>query len=224
MIPIYSTIAGLLDNARAIFAGPPTAPGYQVSGTQVTGAQQPPVADADGTLAGATNTINALVRAMRQHGAVVGVQPLPAITQAAWYREPGHGNTWQDTAGSTPAVADADPVARWDDASGLGHHLLWTGAPTTKPTLKLALINGRNIVRTNGTADSLRATFTLAQPSCTFGTIRPTNASYAFTIWDGGIAASPRQGMLWQYQTLPQIGTSEGGWATLVSSTAQGVG
>jgi hypothetical protein len=53
---------------------------------------------------------------------------------------------FQDSAGTTPATADNDPVGYWADKSGNGNHA--TQATTSaKPALKLAIQNGRNVVR-----------------------------------------------------------------------------
>lgn len=69
-------------------------------------------------------------------------QNLPGL--AAWYRS--DRGLWQDTAGTIPAVADGDPVGRWDDQSGNGRHLTQATAGL-RPLLKLAIQNGRPVVR-----------------------------------------------------------------------------
>ena len=58
---------------------------------------------------------------------------------------------------TTLASADSDPVGSWLDQSGNGNHAT---APTDacRPLLKTAIQNGRNIVRFDGTDDSLTGT------------------------------------------------------------------
>jgi lysophospholipase L1-like esterase len=61
------------------------------------------------------------------------VNPIPAIPGLKAYYKADAG-LWQDTAGTTPAVANADPVGRWDDQSGNGYHLTQATAGN-RPTL-----------------------------------------------------------------------------------------
>jgi hypothetical protein len=64
------------------------------------------------------------------------------------------GAIWQDAARTTAAAADGDPVGAWDDGSGLANHA--TQATSTKrPTLKLAVLNGRPVLRFDGVDDLL---------------------------------------------------------------------
>ena len=53
---------------------------------------------------------------------------------------------FQDSAFTTPATADTDPVGGWRDQSGQGNHLTQTTAGS-RPTLKLAIQNGRSVLR-----------------------------------------------------------------------------
>lgn len=46
-----------------------------------------------------------------------------AGANGAWYDPSDLSNLWQDTAATTPVVADGDLVRRMDDKSGNGHHL-----------------------------------------------------------------------------------------------------
>jgi hypothetical protein len=52
---------------------------------------------------------------------------------------------YQDAAGTTPATADGAVVARWDDRSGNGKHIL-QGTDNLRPVLKLAAINSRRAI------------------------------------------------------------------------------
>jgi hypothetical protein len=73
----------------------------------------------------------------------------------------------QDEAGTTPAVADNAPVARWADKSGSGWHMLSPngvagGNDTNRPALKTAIINGKPVIRTNGTISFMRRITTIS--------------------------------------------------------------
>lgn len=57
-----------------------------------------------------------------------------SLSPFAWY-EVAPANMWQDTAGTVPVTAANDPVARVDDLSGNGRHLLQSNA-TARPLYK----------------------------------------------------------------------------------------
>lgn len=57
---------------------------------------------------------------------------------------------------STPASSDGDPVGSWLDQSGNGRHAIAL-SDAKRPTLKLGVQNGRNVVRGDGTDDVLRS-------------------------------------------------------------------
>ena len=62
---------------------------------------------------------------------------------------------YTDAAMTTPAVNDADVVGGWADQSGNGNHA--TQATTAnKPLLKLAVVNGKPVVRFDGADDLLQ--------------------------------------------------------------------
>jgi hypothetical protein len=62
----------------------------------------------------------------------------------AWFD--ASSGMFQDSAGTTPAAADADPVGKWTDQSGQGNHAT-QGTTGNKPQLKLAIQNGKPTVR-----------------------------------------------------------------------------
>jgi hypothetical protein len=62
--------------------------------------------------------------------------------------------TYQDTARSTPAVADGAPVQGWTDRSPAARHVIQPNASQAL-TLKLAIQNGRSILRLDGVDDAL---------------------------------------------------------------------
>jgi hypothetical protein len=65
--------------------------------------------------------------------------------------------TWQDSVGSTPAVADADVVGAWADQSGSGNNVTQATADK-KPLLKLNIQNGLPVIRFDVTNDYLQGT------------------------------------------------------------------
>lgn len=62
---------------------------------------------------------------------------------------------FQDSAGTTPATADTDPIGRWADQSSGGNNCT-QGTAARRPILKLAVQNGKNVVRFDGVDDGLR--------------------------------------------------------------------
>lgn len=95
---------------------------------------------------------------------------------------------YQDSGLTTPATADGDPVGGWKDLSGLAHHLLQS-VSADRPTLKLAIQNGRPVVRFDGVADLLTAAFTLAQPAEIYFAANyrnPQAGGTGMTFFDGG--------------------------------------
>lgn len=102
------------------------------------------------------------------------------------------GQLWQDSARTTPAVADADPVGAWDDKSGLGINALQATAGL-RPLYKTGIQNGRPAIRFDGTDDFLAtAAFSadLVQPHTTFLVFKFTSTATRFMT--DGIAAAKR--------------------------------
>jgi hypothetical protein len=96
-----------------------------------------------------------------------------------WYT--ADAGTYQDFAGGTPAASDGDPVGAWADRSGNGHHLQQT-TTAAKPVLKLAIQNGKPVVRFDGVQTVLPGgAFTLDQPHTRFAVLLGrTTANQAF--------------------------------------------
>ena len=65
-----------------------------------------------------------------------------------WYD--ANQEVYQDSSFTTPATADGDPVGGWKDLSGNGRHLIQS-VDGNRPTLKLGIQNGKNILRFTGT-------------------------------------------------------------------------
>ena len=59
------------------------------------------------------------------------------------------------TSGGNPVTTDASSVARWEDQSGNSRHITQSTL-ASRPILKTAIQNGKNIIRFDGTNDILR--------------------------------------------------------------------
>lgn len=113
---------------------------------------------------------------------------------ALWLDASDAATLFQDSAGTTPATADADPIGKWADKSGNGKHVT-QGTTANKPTLKLAIKNGLPVVRFDG------------------GDVLSSALVTASTAWTVIVAAEVRTG---SNRTLIFNGTDGGGgdgWA-----------
>lgn len=112
----------------------------------------------------------------RQVAAAAPFTPTQIAGLKLWLK--ADGVLWQDSARTTPALLDGDPVGAWDDASGLGTHLTQATA-TKRGTLKLAIQNGRPVVRFDGVDDFLisGAAGVYAQPNTAVCAVRFTSGN-----------------------------------------------
>ena len=91
---------------------------------------------------------------------------------------------YQD-AGVTPVSANNDPVGRWADLSGNGHHLDQATA-LSKPLYKTNALSGKPVITGDGVDDYLKAaSFTLVQPFTVMAVQRLNVASASRRFWDG---------------------------------------
>jgi len=83
-----------------------------------------------------------------------GFSPRDIDGLVLWLDASDNVTLFQDSAGTTLAANDGDPVGLWQDKSGNNHHV---SQPTTsnKPQLKLNIQSGHPIVRGDGTDDYL---------------------------------------------------------------------
>ena len=102
------------------------------------------------TRGGSLLTEGLIARAGRAPGGVFSPTDVPGL--AVWLKS--ESGLFQDSAGTTPATANDDPVGLWQDQSGAGNHVTQATAGA-RPLLKTAVQNGRNTVRFDGTNDSL---------------------------------------------------------------------
>lgn len=129
---------------RIVLAGNMTAPAGTISTTSV----------------GYTLNLKALdnirwLATIPDGSATLGGSTVPATVSAAivaWY---DHTSAkWTDTSRTTAATADGASVAVWDDVWTRGNHLAQATA-ANRPTLKLSLQNGKDVVRFDGVNDWL---------------------------------------------------------------------
>lgn len=107
----------------------------------------------------------------------------------AWYK--ADGVLWQDSARTTPATADGDPVGSWDDASGVGTHAI-QATSTKRPLLKTGILNAKPVLRFDGVDDFLAAVAfgaALAQPNTIFAVYTNGTNAAGEVITDGDSAS-----------------------------------
>jgi hypothetical protein len=112
-----------------------------------------------------------------------GTQPVsPNISGLQLWLDSADATTLYDaTSGGNLVSADGATVARWQDKSGNGRHAT-QGTPNARPLLKTSVVNGRNVLRFDGSNDSLWNSswnLTLTQQTV-FAVFNST--------WSGGIA------------------------------------
>lgn len=141
-----------------------------------------------------------------------GFSPLSVSGLKLWLK--ADSGLYQERTGAsatTPASADGDPVGTWLDRSGQANHLTTT-ADSKRPSLKLAIQNGRPAVLSDGVDDQLiSASFThfsskrgtcflvwkrVSGNICAFATFNGTAPNYqaqasgvAYKWYDGSAAA-----------------------------------
>jgi hypothetical protein len=104
-----------------------------------------------------------------------GFSPL-SLSPALWLDASDSGSLFQSNGGAA-ASNDGDPVGYWMDKSGNGKHATQTSG-TNKPTLKTAIQNGKNIVRTNGTSSFMNIpTTTINAPFTIYLVIKKPSSS-----------------------------------------------
>jgi hypothetical protein len=89
--------------------------------------------------------------------------------------------TLSQSSGGSPASSDGDPIGYWADKSGNGRHAVQTDG-TKKPALKLAIQNGKNVARWDGTNDFL----TIAGSSSTMKFLHSTNST-VFAVFSSSV-------------------------------------
>lgn len=98
----------------------------------------------------------------------------------------GDRGTWQNIAGTTPAISDSDPVLRWDDQSDNSNHVFFenSAAPfnCSGGTLKTAQLNALSVLRFNGTSDGFKFTNVFRQTDRTYYSVVRSSGTGTKTI------------------------------------------
>lgn len=86
-----------------------------------------------------------------------------SLATVGWWE--ADGTLWQDSARTTPATANNDPVGAVDDASGTGNHLVQATAGL-RPLLKTGILGGKPVIRGDNVNDVLAKTLvaSVSQP------------------------------------------------------------
>lgn len=92
--------------------------------------------------------------------------PLALANLDLWLDASAAGTLYQDSALTTPASADGDPVGGWLDLSGNGRNATQTTA-AARPTLQVAERANRNVVRFDGVDDAFAIASAAWGPSYT---------------------------------------------------------
>lgn len=104
-----------------------------------------------------------------------------SLSPLLWLK--GGTGLFQDAAGTTPAVADGDPVGLWKDQSGNGNDAS-QATSAVRPTLKLAIIGSNSVVRPDGVGDffNLKNSIGLVDALTTYAVVRRTVGTDAFVF------------------------------------------
>lgn len=111
-----------------------------------------------------------------------GTPSVPLSLSPVLWVEAGISTVFQDSARTTPAAADTDPVGSWSDLSGNSNHAFQTTAGK-RPLLKLAIKNGRPVLRYDGTDDFLKCTSNAG--------LNPTLITIALVLQVSALANTP---------------------------------
>jgi hypothetical protein len=93
-------------------------------------------------------------KTLKGAGGAGAFSPLSLPGLVLWLDASSASSLFTTAAGSTASVSDGDPVGRWEDLSGGGRNVT-QGTASRRPTLKLAVRGGRNVVRFDGVDDVL---------------------------------------------------------------------
>ena len=154
--------------------------------------------------------------------------PLSIAGLQLWLDASDSTTLFTDSAGSTPATADGDPVGRWADKSGNSNHTLQTDG-TKKPLLKLSVQNTQNGVRPDGVNDFLKSTTGGADSSYTLFcvNIKRSGGRHMMVVSTGQEVTGKRR-CLWHYDNsriafngLSRDFSSTFSWDTGVTNIAQ---
>ncbi len=111
-----------------------------------------------------------------------------ALPGLKFWLDASSNRLWTTSARTTSAVADTDTVGAWDDLTGNNNAIQATAG--SRPVLKLNNMNGKPIVRFDGTASTLRAAgLTLVQPNDWYLVATNTAAGANDAVFFDGVSA-----------------------------------
>lgn len=123
-----------------------------------------------------------------------------SLSPFAWWRVVP-GSIWQDTAGTTAAAVDGDPVGRVDDLSGNARHLLQSTA-AARPVYRTS--GGLHWLEFDGVDDRLRVTWSsTAQPITRIGSLYQISWTLNDRCWDG--AGTGNESAMRQFLSSPDL-------------------
>ena len=121
--------------------------------------------------------------------------PLSISGLQFWVDSADSATLYTDSALTTLAVADGDVVGGWKDKSGNSRNALQTDG-TKKPVLKLAIQNGRNVVRFDGVNDNMTFSNWQSNPATVFLVVRSSSDTIFLSTLS---AASPGYPLFYYY-------------------------
>jgi len=132
---------------------------------------------------------------------VTAFTPISIAGLQLWLDASDSSTLFIDSAGSTAATADGDPVGYWGDKSGNTNNTTQADG-TKKPLLKLATQNSKNSVRFDGSNDNLKALTGGADSNYTLFVVnKKLNASnlYNYMLFSMGQEVNYKRRSLWHY-------------------------
>ena len=112
-----------------------------------------------------------------------------------WVDASDSSTLYTDSALTTLAVSDGDVIGGWKDKSGNSRNALQTDG-TKKPVLKLAIQNGRNVVRFDGVNDNMTFSNWQSNPATVFLVVRSSSDTVFLSTLAG---ASPSYPLFFYY-------------------------
>lgn len=136
--------------------------------------------------------------------------------------DPGGLVGWYDAAALT-GLSDADSVTTWPDASGNGNDVT-QGTAANKPTYQTNELNGRPVVRFDGTDDRLKVDFLNGLTGLDEGTLiavlkqTPSGSRYAATFSNDGLYIATNASSHYLAACAGNVGYSQHRLASVVST------
>lgn len=101
----------------------------------------------------------------------VGAPPVSTVPAPELWL-PAGGTFWQDSARTTPATVNGNPVGAWDDVSGFGRHALQPTAGN-RPALTIPGLNGLAVTTADGINDAIGGALPASATRTLFVVLKP---------------------------------------------------